>query len=200
MQEASGVHACVLACAKMTCKKKCAEKKIIATGQHISHSDETCPCFFLQGITYNQVVTVCPQLVGRVLYWQRSGGPVSFCCLAGEQVLDTRTFKVYSSFDDLAQAVAQGQGRVPMTRITLALAPNSPTLQAVFFNASQDKENFSFSKLVEAKNISSKDVEKPTAARRPPLSSLNASSAAKQQSTQPQRIKNSSSATKHKSL
>ena len=127
------------------------EKKIIATGQHISHSDETCPCFFLQGITYNQVVTVCPQLVGRVLYWQRSGGPVSFCCLAGEQVLDTRTFKLYSSFDDLAQAVAQGQGRVPMTSITLALAPNSPTLQAVFFNASQDKENFSFSKLFEAK-------------------------------------------------
>ena len=105
------------------------EKKIIATGQHISHSDETCPCFFLQGITYNQVVTACPQLVGRVLYWQRSGGPVSFCCLAGEQVLDTRTFKVYSSFDDLAQTVAQGQGRVPMTSITLALAPNSPTLQ-----------------------------------------------------------------------
>ena len=152
MQEASGVHACVLACAKMMCKKICAGKKIIATGQNISHNDETCPCFFLQGITYNQVVTVCPQLVGRVLYWQRSGGPVSFCCLAGEQVLDTRTFKVYSSFDDLAQAVAQGQGRVPMTSITLALAPNSPTLQAVFFNASQDKENFSFSKLFEAKN------------------------------------------------
>ena len=108
--------------------------------------------FFSAGITYNQVVTVCPQLVGRVLYWQRSGGPVSFCCLAGEQVLDTRTFKVYSSFDDLAPAVAQGQGRVPMTSITLALAPNSPTLQAVFFNASQDKENFSFSKLFEAKN------------------------------------------------
>ena len=128
------------------------EKKIIATGQNISHSDETCPCFFSAGITYNQVVIVCPQLVGRVLYWQRSGGPVSFCCLAGEQVLDTRTFKVYSSFDDLAQAVAQGQGRVPMTSITLALAPNSPTLQAVFFNASQDKENFSFSKLFEAKN------------------------------------------------
>ena len=167
----------------------CRKKKIIATGQHISHSDETCPCFFLQGITYNQVVTVCPQLVGRVLYWQRTGGPVSFCCLAGEQVLDTRTFKVYSSFDDLAQAVAQGQGRVPMTSITLALAPNSPTLQAVFFNASQDKENFSFSKLFEEKNISSKDVGKPTAARRPPLSSLNASSAAKQQSTQPQESK-----------
>ena len=71
--------------------------------------------FFLQGITYNQVVTVCPQLVGRVLYWQRSGGPVSFCCLAGEQVLDTRTFKVYSSSDDLVQVVAQGQGSVPMT-------------------------------------------------------------------------------------
>ena len=144
---------------------------------------------FLQGITYNQVVTFCPQLVGRVLYWQRSGGPVSFFCLAGEQVLNTRTFKVYSSFDDLAPAVAQGQGRVPMTSITLALAPNSPTLQAVFFNASQDKENFLFSKLFEAKNISSKDVEKPTAARRPPLSSLNASSAAKQQSTQPQESK-----------
>ena len=49
-------------------------------------------------------------------------------------------------------AVAQGQGRVPMTSITLALVPNSPTLQAVFFNASQDKENFSFSKFFEAKN------------------------------------------------
>ena len=171
------------------CVRKCAGKKIIATDQHISHSDEHVHVFFLQGITYNQVVTVCPQLVGRVLHWQRFGGPVSFCCLAGEQVLVTRTFKVYSSLDDLEQAVAQGQGRVPMTSITLALAPNSPTLQAVFFNASQDKENFSFSKLFEAKNISSKDVEKPTAARRPPLSSLNASSAAKQQSTQPQESK-----------
>ena len=49
VQEASGVHACVLACAKMMCKKICAEKKIIVTGQHISHSDETCPCFFSAG-------------------------------------------------------------------------------------------------------------------------------------------------------
>ena len=54
---------------------------------------------------------------------------------------------------------------------------NACELQRVVFN------------LEEAKNISSEDVEKPTAARRPPLSSLNASSAAKQQSTQRQESK-----------
>ena len=144
---------------------------------------------FLQGITYNQMDTVCPHLVGCVLYWQRSGGPVSFCCLAGEQVLDTRTFKLYSSFDDQAHAVAHEQGSVPMTSITLALAPNSPTLQAVFFHASQDKETFRFQSCSKQTLSRVKGVGKPTAARRPPLSSLDASSAAKQQSTQPQESK-----------
>ena len=112
--------------------------------------------FFLwQESTYRDLLAVCPQIIGHVVYWRapQLHEPVPIACLAQGKVMECRSYTAFSSMEELAAATAVDAGlktapHVDLQSLAIALSMNSPTLSDVMLSCTNDKENFSFSRFV----------------------------------------------------
>lgn len=100
--------------------------------------------------TCDGLLAMCPQLVGHVLHWKlHTQESRPFACLAQGKVMLTETYQVFNSFQELSCTFGES-GKVSLAHIYISPAATSPTLQHVFYELSNNKDNFSINKVMEA--------------------------------------------------